>query len=70
MEVGIGGEYDCTNIVRHPVVTGITSLSLDHTSILGKTVPEIAWHKARIMKKGVPAYIDSEQTPQNAAGYH
>ena len=35
MEVGIGGEYDCTNVVNTPVVCGVTSLGLDHTNILG-----------------------------------
>lgn len=64
VEVGIGGQYDCTNILRQPVVTGITSLGLDHTSILGKTITEIAWHKAGIMKKGVPTYIDGDQSPE------
>ncbi|KAE9550732.1 hypothetical protein FO519_006054 [Halicephalobus sp. NKZ332] len=52
IEVGIGGEYDCTNVISNPVVCGITSLDYDHTSILGNTLPEIAWHKAGIMKPG------------------
>ena len=38
IEVGIGGEYDCTNIIERPVVTGVTSLGLDHTSLLGHTI--------------------------------
>uniref|UniRef100_A0A915MNR0 K Homology domain-containing protein n=1 Tax=Meloidogyne javanica TaxID=6303 RepID=A0A915MNR0_MELJA len=50
VEVGIGGENDCTNIIQNPVVCGITTLDLDHTSILGSTIPEIAWHKAGIAK--------------------
>ena len=50
MEVGIGGEYDCTNLIKHPVVCGVTSLGLDHTSILGTTLEKIAWHKAGIFK--------------------
>ena len=41
MEVGIGGEYDCTNVVNTPVVCGVTSLGLDHTNILGKLVISI-----------------------------
>jgi len=61
IEVGIGGEYDCTNIIRKPVVTGITSLGLDHTSLLGNSISEIAWHKAGIMKRGVPCYVDPHQ---------
>ncbi|RCN26192.1 protein FolC, partial [Ancylostoma caninum] len=57
VEVGIGGEYDATNIVQHPVVCGITTLDIDHTSILGTTLPEIAWHKAGILKQGSPAVV-------------
>ena len=55
-ECGIGGEYDSTNIVVRPRVTGITSLGIDHTALLGKTVDSIAWHKAGIMKPGVPCF--------------
>ncbi|KAI1724250.1 putative folylpolyglutamate synthase [Ditylenchus destructor] len=50
IEVGIGGEYDCTNVIENPVVCGITSLDLDHTKLLGSTISEIAWQKAGIMK--------------------
>uniref|UniRef100_A0A1B0CTM4 Folylpolyglutamate synthase n=2 Tax=Lutzomyia longipalpis TaxID=7200 RepID=A0A1B0CTM4_LUTLO len=50
VEVGIGGEYDCTNIVRNTKTVGITSLGLDHTHILGNTLEEIAWQKAGIIK--------------------
>lgn len=35
IEVGVGGEFDCTNAVQDPVCTGITSLALDHVSVLG-----------------------------------
>lgn len=56
LEVGIGGEYDCTNVVPRPVVTGVTSLDLDHTKLLGETIEAIAWQKAGIFKEGVPAY--------------
>jgi len=61
MEVGIGGAYDCTNIIRGPVVTGISALGLDHTSLLGHTIKDIAWHKAGIMKPGVTTYVDPHQ---------
>ncbi|VDK47144.1 unnamed protein product, partial [Cylicostephanus goldi] len=57
VEVGIGGEYDATNVVQHPVVCGITTLDIDHTSILGTTLTEIAWHKAGILKRGCPAIV-------------
>ncbi|KAL8942313.1 MAG: hypothetical protein Q9211_001430 [Gyalolechia sp. 1 TL-2023] len=56
IECGIGGEYDSTNIIISPSVTGITSLGIDHVQILGDTIEEIAWHKAGIMKPGTPAY--------------
>ncbi|ODH34256.1 hypothetical protein ACO22_03149 [Paracoccidioides brasiliensis] len=56
IECGIGGEYDSTNIIDMPVVTGITSLGLDHQSILGNTIEEIAWNKAGIMKPGTKAF--------------
>ncbi|XP_017517159.3 folylpolyglutamate synthase, mitochondrial isoform X2 [Manis javanica] len=56
MEVGIGGAYDCTNIIRKPVVCGVSSLGIDHTSLLGDTVEKIAWQKGGIFKPGVPAF--------------
>lgn len=52
IECGIGGEYDTTNILTKPTVTAVTSLGIDHTNILGSTLPEIAWHKAGIFKEG------------------
>ncbi|OWK10130.1 FPGS [Cervus elaphus hippelaphus] len=56
VEVGIGGAYDCTNIIRKPVVCGITSLGIDHTGLLGDTMEKIAWQKGGIFKSGVPAF--------------
>ncbi|XP_058380112.1 folylpolyglutamate synthase, mitochondrial isoform X2 [Diceros bicornis minor] len=56
VEVGIGGAYDCTNIIRKPVVCGVSSLGIDHTSLLGDTVEKIAWQKGGIFKRGVPAF--------------
>lgn len=56
LECGIGGEHDSTNIIEKPVVCGITTLGIDHVAMLGGTLPEIAWHKAGIMKAGAPAY--------------
>ncbi|XP_078502785.1 folylpolyglutamate synthase, mitochondrial isoform X2 [Lissotriton helveticus] len=56
VEVGIGGAYDCTNIIRKPIVCGISSLGIDHTSILGDTIEKIAWQKGGIFKPGVPAF--------------
>jgi dihydrofolate synthase / folylpolyglutamate synthase len=53
IEVGAGGRFDLTNVV-HPTVSVITSVGLDHTATLGSTIPEIAWHKAGIIKSGAP----------------
>lgn len=50
LEVGVGGMYDCTNIVPKPIVTGISALGIDHVNVLGKTIPEIAWQKGGIYK--------------------
>uniref|UniRef100_A0A915PQD8 tetrahydrofolate synthase n=1 Tax=Setaria digitata TaxID=48799 RepID=A0A915PQD8_9BILA len=61
IEVGIGGEHDCTNIIQNPVVCGITTLDYDHTAILGSTIESIAWQKAGIFKNGGIAVV-SEQT--------
>lgn len=64
-ETGIGGEYDATNVVEHPVATGISTLGIDHVFVLGDTVEKIAWHKAGIMKPGSPAFT-IEQVPSAA----
>lgn len=56
VECGIGGEYDTTNIFSKPSVTGVTSLGIDHQSLLGDTIESIAWHKAGIFKPDVPAF--------------
>jgi folylpolyglutamate synthase len=59
-EVGVGGEFDSTNIVLQPAVTGITSLGIDHVYALGDTIDKIAWHKAGIFKHGSPAFTVSQ----------
>lgn len=63
IECGVGGEYDCTNILVTPSVTGITRLGIDHVFMLGNTIEEIAWHKAGIMKPGVPAFTSPQLAP-------
>lgn len=55
LEVGLGGTYDCTNVIRSPIVCGITKLEIDHAGVLGNHITQIASHKAGIMKKGKPA---------------
>ncbi len=53
MEVGLGGRLDATNIIN-PLITVITTISLEHQDYLGKTLEKIAWEKAGIIKPGVP----------------
>ncbi|MBQ8182551.1 MAG: bifunctional folylpolyglutamate synthase/dihydrofolate synthase [Clostridia bacterium] len=50
LEVGLGGRLDATNVIDTPMVNVITSLSLDHTGILGETVEEIAFEKCGTIK--------------------
>jgi dihydrofolate synthase/folylpolyglutamate synthase len=64
LETGIGGLLDCTNIIPPPLLSVITSVSLDHTALLGSTVEEIARQKAGIIKPG-SAVIVSEDNPEN-----
>ena len=51
LEVGLGGRLDATNVIATPVVNVITSLSLDHTAILGETIEEIAFEKSGTIKE-------------------
>ncbi len=50
LETGLGGLYDCTNIITNPLVSVITSIGYDHMNILGNTLEEIAYQKAGIIK--------------------
>lgn len=52
LEVGMGGRFDTTNIVKHPLVSIITPVDLDHQAFLGNTIAEIAYEKAGILKRG------------------
>jgi dihydrofolate synthase/folylpolyglutamate synthase len=54
LEVGLGGRLDATNVVDHPLVTGISSVALDHQHYLGSDIGSIAREKAGIAKPGVP----------------
>lgn len=62
MEVGLGGRLDATNVII-PEISIITSLSLDHTELLGDTLAEIAGEKAGIIKPGVPV-VSAPQQPE------
>ena len=57
MEVGLGGRFDSTNVIRHPAATVITPVSIDHREFLGDTVEKIAREKAGIIKRGAPVII-------------
>lgn len=56
LEVGLGGRLDSTNVCQ-PVVTVVTSISLDHTKQLGDTTAKIAAEKGGIIKHGVPVVL-------------
>ena len=60
IEVGLGGRLDCTNIID-PELSIITNISIDHTDLLGATLPEIAYEKAGVIKAGKPAIIGERQ---------
>lgn len=57
IEVGLGGIFDSTNVIKKPLACLITSISMDHTNILGDTLGEIASNKAGIIKEGVPVFV-------------
>ena len=65
LEVGLGGRLDATNVVAKPAVSIITSVSLDHTQILGNTLEQIAREKAGIVKSG--CWVVLSPQPEEAA---
>lgn len=58
LETGLGGRLDATNAIDNLALAIITSISLDHTAILGDTIEKIAGEKAGIIKPGVPVFFD------------
>lgn len=60
LETGIGGLLDATNVIRTPLLSVITSVSLDHTQLLGSTVAEIALQKAGIIKSNCPVILSAD----------
>lgn len=62
LEVGLGGRFDATNVIPAPLVSVITSISLDHTAILGDTVKKIAFEKCGIIKQGGETVTSPGQT--------
>lgn len=65
LETGMGGRLDATNVVT-PLVSVITSISMDHEAYLGDTLPEIAGEKAGIIKAGIPV-VSAAIHPEAAA---
>ncbi len=63
LEVGLGGRLDATNVVKEPLATIITPVSIDHEKFLGDTIEAIAFEKAGIIKRGRPLIV----APQSAA---
>lgn len=57
IETGLGGRLDATNVIEKPLMTIITTVSLDHTEYLGTTIEQIAGEKAGIIKAGIPCVI-------------
>lgn len=63
LEVGLGGRFDATNAIGTPEAAVITSISLDHTAILGDTLDRIAFEKAGIVKPGGRVVLYPDQGP-------
>ena len=61
LETGMGGTYDTTNVVKHPLGTIITPIDYDHQGFLGNSLAEIAANKAGIFKRGAGAVIGLQQ---------
>ena len=55
IEVGLGGRFDATNVIKKPLCSVLATIGLDHTAILGDTISAIAFEKAGIIKEGCPA---------------
>lgn len=61
LETGMGGRIDPTNVIEKPILTIITTISLDHMAHLGSSLVEIAREKAGIIKEGVPCIIGAQK---------
>lgn len=67
LETGLGGRFDATNVIEKPLVSVITSISLEHTEYLGDTYAKIAGEKAGIIKEGCPVVYDGTRKDVEAA---
>jgi dihydrofolate synthase / folylpolyglutamate synthase len=61
LEVGLGGDFDATNVIDRPALSLITPISMDHAEKLGNTLAKIAATKAGILKRDVPAVISAQE---------
>lgn len=66
LETGLGGRFDATNVIKKPLVSVITSISLEHTEYLGDTYAQIAGEKAGIIKEGCPVVYDATRPDVDA----
>jgi dihydrofolate synthase/folylpolyglutamate synthase len=62
LETGMGGLLDCTNVIKPPLCSVITTIGLDHTAVLGDTIEKIAAQKCGIMKSGSIAVTSAQDT--------
>ena len=62
LETGMGGLLDCTNVIKPPLCSVITTIGLDHTAVLGSTLEEIAAQKAGIIKPGSAAVTSAQDS--------
>lgn len=67
LETGLGGRLDATNVIEKPLVSVITRIGLDHTKVLGGTVPLITAEKCGIIKNGAPVVTGASQLPEALA---
>lgn len=65
LETGMGGTMDCTNIIKTPLASVITSISYDHTAVLGQTIAAITKQKAGIIKEGGNTVFYPQETEVN-----
>jgi dihydrofolate synthase/folylpolyglutamate synthase len=61
LEVGLGGRFDATNVIAHPLASVITPISIDHVDYLGDTLEKIAGEKAGIIKTGAPVFVAAQR---------
>lgn len=64
-EVGLGGMFDSTNVIKNPLCSVITTIDYDHMARLGNTIEEIAYQKAGIIKQNCPVVIGCDNLGLN-----